>query len=44
VSAHVAGDHTIFVGRVERARVASGEPLLYFCGQYDRLASPRSGA
>lgn len=44
VSVHVEGDHTIFVGRVERARVASGEPLLYFCGQYDRLASPRSGA
>jgi flavin reductase (DIM6/NTAB) family NADH-FMN oxidoreductase RutF len=44
VSVHVEGDHTIFVGRVERAHVGSGEPLLYFRGQYDRLANPRSGA
>jgi flavin reductase (DIM6/NTAB) family NADH-FMN oxidoreductase RutF len=34
VSTHVEGDHTIFVGRVERAAVATGEPLLYFRGQY----------
>jgi flavin reductase (DIM6/NTAB) family NADH-FMN oxidoreductase RutF len=44
VSVHVEGDHTIFVGRVERARAEAGEPLLYFRGQYDRLANPRSGA
>jgi flavin reductase (DIM6/NTAB) family NADH-FMN oxidoreductase RutF len=44
VSVHVEGDHTIFVGRVERARVGSGEPLLYFRGQYDRLATSRPGA
>jgi flavin reductase (DIM6/NTAB) family NADH-FMN oxidoreductase RutF len=44
VSVHVEGDHTIFVGRVERARADAGEPLLYFRGQYDRLANPRSGA
>jgi flavin reductase (DIM6/NTAB) family NADH-FMN oxidoreductase RutF len=44
VSMHVEGDHTIFVGRVERARVGAGEPLLYFRGQYDRLANPGSGA
>jgi flavin reductase (DIM6/NTAB) family NADH-FMN oxidoreductase RutF len=44
VSVHVEGDHTIFVGRVERAHVASGEPLLYFRGQYDRLANPTPGA
>jgi len=37
VSAYVEGDHTIFVGRVERARVGSGEPLLYFRGRYERL-------
>jgi flavin reductase (DIM6/NTAB) family NADH-FMN oxidoreductase RutF len=37
VSTHVEGDHTIFVGRVERATVAAGEPLLYFRGQYRRL-------
>ena len=37
VSAYVEGDHTIFVGRVERARVGAGEPLLYFRGRYERL-------
>jgi flavin reductase (DIM6/NTAB) family NADH-FMN oxidoreductase RutF len=40
VSMHVEGDHTIFVGRVERARAHSGEPLLYFRGQYQQLATP----
>jgi flavin reductase (DIM6/NTAB) family NADH-FMN oxidoreductase RutF len=34
---HVEGDHTIFVGLVDRARVGKGEPLLYFRGHYDRL-------
>jgi|SRR5215471_6463702 len=37
VSTHVAGDHTILVGRVEEATAGIGEPLLYFRGQYDRL-------
>ena len=37
LSTHVAGDHTIFVGRVERAGVDAGEPLLYYCGRYSRL-------
>lgn len=37
VSTHDAGDHTIFVGRVEGGDVASGEPLLYYRGQYQRL-------
>lgn len=41
VSAHVQGDHTIFVGRVERTRTGSGEPLLYFRGRYERLAKSR---
>ncbi len=44
VSRHVQGDHTIFVGRVERARVGSGEPLLYFRGRYERLAGVKPGA
>jgi flavin reductase (DIM6/NTAB) family NADH-FMN oxidoreductase RutF len=44
VSTHVAGDHTIFVGRVERAGAPGGEPLLYFRGRYERLAEPKSGA
>jgi flavin reductase (DIM6/NTAB) family NADH-FMN oxidoreductase RutF len=37
VSAHVEGDHTIFVGRVEAAEVGDGEPLLYYRGRYHRL-------
>jgi len=40
VATHVAGDHTIFVGRVERARTGPGEPLLYFRGRYNRLGIP----
>ena len=37
VSAHVEGDHTIFVGRVESVATGEGEPLLYFRGRYHRL-------
>jgi flavin reductase (DIM6/NTAB) family NADH-FMN oxidoreductase RutF len=37
VSAHVEGDHTIFVGRVESIHVGDGEPLLYYRGRYHRL-------
>jgi flavin reductase (DIM6/NTAB) family NADH-FMN oxidoreductase RutF len=37
VGAHVEGDHTIFVGRVERAGVREGEPLLYYRGRYSQL-------
>jgi flavin reductase (DIM6/NTAB) family NADH-FMN oxidoreductase RutF len=44
VSRHVEGDHTILVGRVEEARNGAGEPLLYYRGQYGRLASAPSGA
>lgn len=44
VNMHVEGDHTIFVGRVERMGVPGGEPLLYFKGRYERLPEPKSGA
>jgi flavin reductase (DIM6/NTAB) family NADH-FMN oxidoreductase RutF len=44
VSMHVEGDHTIFVGRVERAGAAGGDPLLYARGRYERLADTRPGA
>ncbi|HXG42432.1 MAG TPA: flavin reductase family protein [Dehalococcoidia bacterium] len=34
-----AGDHTIFLGRVEEAAInADGRPLLFFRGRYCRLA------
>jgi flavin reductase (DIM6/NTAB) family NADH-FMN oxidoreductase RutF len=38
VNMHLEGDHSIFVGRVERARVGDGHPLVYFRGRYDRLS------
>jgi flavin reductase (DIM6/NTAB) family NADH-FMN oxidoreductase RutF len=44
VSTHVEGDHTIFVGRVERASAAGGDPLLYSRGRYERLADAKPGA
>lgn len=34
VSAHIAGDHSIFVGEVREVAVTEGTPLLYFRGQY----------
>jgi flavin reductase (DIM6/NTAB) family NADH-FMN oxidoreductase RutF len=37
ISTHQAGDHTIFVGRVESARAGAGHPLLYYRGKYGRL-------
>jgi flavin reductase (DIM6/NTAB) family NADH-FMN oxidoreductase RutF len=39
---HVEGDHTIFVGLVERAGTGNGEPLLYFRGKYNRLRGESS--
>jgi len=42
VSTHVEGDHTIFVGRVEHAGAAAGEPLLYCRGHDGRFSgAPR---
>lgn len=38
VNMHLEGDHSIFVGRVESARVGAGHPLVYFRGRYDRLS------
>lgn len=37
VAAHPAGDHTIFVGEVERATARSARPLLYYRGGYAQL-------
>ncbi len=34
VDAHEAGDHTLFIGRVEYLDWAEGDPLLYFRGKY----------
>jgi flavin reductase len=38
VAAHDAGDHVIYVGSVEEARLGAGEPLLYYHGRYRQLA------
>jgi flavin reductase ActVB len=39
VATHEAGDHTIFVGRVEGITLGRGLPLLYFDGDYHSLAA-----
>lgn len=36
-SAHVAGDHTIFIAEVEDVVVREGEPLLFFRGKYRKV-------
>lgn len=37
VAQHPAGDHTIFVGEVERAAARDARPLLYYRGGYAQL-------
>jgi flavin reductase (DIM6/NTAB) family NADH-FMN oxidoreductase RutF len=37
VEAHEAGDHTIFIGRVEAVAIGGGQPLVYFHGGYHSL-------
>lgn len=39
VSAHQAGDHTIFVGEVEQAAAQEGRPLLFYASRYRKLES-----
>ncbi len=34
---HDAGDHTLFVGEVERATAGDGRPMLYYRGGYAQL-------
>jgi len=38
VNSHDNGDHTIFVGQIERAAINDGKPLLYWHGNYRKLA------
>jgi len=38
VNSHLAGDHTIFLGEVETAAVDEGDPLLFFRGEYRKIA------
>lgn len=37
VNAHSSGDHTIYIGEIERATITDGEPLIYFHGNYRKL-------
>lgn len=37
VAQHDAGDHTLFIGQVERAIARDARPLLYYRGGYARL-------
>ena len=39
VAEHDAGDHVIYIGRVEEVRSFDHEPLLYFRGGYGRFES-----
>ena len=38
-SSYDGGDHSIFVGEVERATVYDGDPILYFRGDYRALSA-----
>ena len=42
VDTHEAGDHTIFIGRVEAATTGGGRPLVYFHGSYHGLTADGS--
>lgn len=42
VAAHEAGDHTIFVGKVDKVAVAAARPLLFYGGKFARLGGPTS--
>jgi flavin reductase (DIM6/NTAB) family NADH-FMN oxidoreductase RutF len=37
VAQHEAGDHTLFIGEVERATARDARPLLYYRGGYAQL-------
>lgn len=37
-NAYDGGDHSIFVGEVEKATVSDGDPIIYFRGEYRSIA------
>lgn len=39
VNSHDNGDHTIYVGEIEKSTIGEGEPLLYWHGNYRKLAN-----
>jgi flavin reductase (DIM6/NTAB) family NADH-FMN oxidoreductase RutF len=41
VLSYEGGDHTIFIGEIEKAAIRQGKPLLYFQGSYGDIV-PRA--
>jgi flavin reductase (DIM6/NTAB) family NADH-FMN oxidoreductase RutF len=37
VYSHAGGDHTIYVGEIQRATLSDGKPLVYFHGDYRKI-------
>jgi len=37
INTHSDGDHTIFVGQVEKTSINNGNPLIYFLGNYQKI-------
>ncbi len=35
---HAGGDHTIFVGKIEKSMISDGNPLIYFHGNYRKIS------
>jgi flavin reductase (DIM6/NTAB) family NADH-FMN oxidoreductase RutF len=42
VAAHLAGDHTLYVGEVEHLDFVDDDPLLFYAGKYRQLAQSGS--
>jgi flavin reductase (DIM6/NTAB) family NADH-FMN oxidoreductase RutF len=41
MDAHPAGDHTLYIGRVEYFEAYDGKPLLFYAGQYHELRAEK---
>jgi flavin reductase (DIM6/NTAB) family NADH-FMN oxidoreductase RutF len=39
--AHPAGDHTLYIGRVEHFESLEGKPLLFYAGRYNQLRAEK---
>ena len=42
IDAHAAGDHTLFIGRVEHFESREDRPLLFYGGKYQQLRSEKA--
>jgi len=42
IDAHLAGDHTLYIGRVEYFEADDGRPLLFHAGKYQQLRSEKA--